>query len=78
MAFGPFSAKDHLEIASLGMEIALAEILGVAGGHWLDIKFGTYPWCLLGGALVGFAIGMIRILQVAKSANKKENKDGRN
>ena len=78
MALGPFSAKDHLEIASLGTEIALAEIIGVAGGYWLDTKLGIYPWCSLGGALLGFVLGMIRLIQAAKQADKKERKDGRN
>ena len=77
MALGPFSAKDHLEIASLGTEIALAEVLGVAVGWWLDTKLGTLPWCLLGGALLGFALGLVRIVQVSQQASKKEKEDGR-
>lgn len=77
MAFGPFSAKDHLEIASLGTEFALAEVLGVAAGWWLDIKLGTLPWFLLVGALLGFVLGLVRVVQVARQAGKKEKKDGR-
>ena len=76
MPQGPFSAKDQLEITSLGMEFALMEIVGVVSGHWLDIKFGTSPWCLLGGALLGFALGMWRIISAAKRTNK-EGKNGR-
>ena len=69
----PFGAQDQLEIASLGTEFALSEILGAAVGYWLDKKLGTLPWCLVGGVLVGFALGLLRIVGVARSANKKKN-----
>jgi len=72
MALGPFSAKDHLEITSLGTEFALAEIIGAAVGYWLDSKFGTLPWCLVGGVILGFVLGLARIVQAARQAGKKE------
>ena len=77
MPLGPFAAKDQLEIASLGTEFALTEIIGAAVGYWLDKKFGTLPWCLVGGVILGFALGLMRIVQVARQASKKETKNGR-
>lgn len=80
MAPGPFSAKDHLEITSLGTEFALAEIVGGAVGYWLDTKMGTLPWFLLGGVLLGFALGIWRVISATKQANKdlkKADKHGR-
>ena len=80
MALGPFSAKDHLEITSLGTEFALAEIIGAAVGYWLDNKLGTLPWCFLAGVGIGFALGMWRIISATKLANKdlkKADKHGR-
>ena len=68
-----FGAQDQLQIASLGTEFALTEILGAAAGYWLDTKLGTLPWCLVGGVLVGFALGLLRIVGVARSVNKKKN-----
>ncbi|MBP5403727.1 MAG: AtpZ/AtpI family protein [Elusimicrobiaceae bacterium] len=73
MPLEPFGAQDQLEIASLGTEIALTEILGAAAGYWLDTKLGTLPWCLVGGVLIGFALGIVRIVAVARNANKKKN-----
>ncbi len=76
----PFGPQDQLQIASLGTEFALTEILGAAAGYWLDRKLGTLPWCLVGGVLVGFVLGLVRVLQVAQAANKnlpKVKKDGR-
>ena len=80
MPLGPFSAKDHLEITSLGTEFALLVILGAAVGYWLDHKLGTIPWCMIGGVLAGFALGLVRVVSVAKQATKnrtKVDKDGR-
>lgn len=76
----PFGPQDQLQIASLGTEFALTEILGAATGYWLDQKLGIIPWCMIGGVLVGFALGLVRIISVAKQAKKNEakvNKDGR-
>ncbi len=76
----PFGAQDQLEIASLGTEFALTEILGAAAGYWLDTKLGTLPWCLVGGVCVGFALGLWRIVSATKLANKdlkKVDKNGR-
>lgn len=70
MVPGPFNTQDNITITSLGTEFALTEILSVGAGYWLDKKFGTLPWCLLGGAIMGFIVGFWRIVQVAKSANK--------
>ena len=69
----PFGAQDQLEIASLGTEFALTEIIGAAAGYFLDKKLGTLPWCLVGGVLVGFAVGLGRIIGVARAASKKKN-----
>ena len=80
MAQKPFGPQDQLQIASLGTEFALTEIIGAGVGYWLDKKFGTLPWCLIGGVFLGFAGGLMRILQVAKQANREKNKgkqDGR-
>lgn len=72
MTIGPFSGKDVSDISSLGMEFALAEILGAALGFWLDRKFGTLPWCLLGGVVLGFCVGFYRIVKVAKERSVKK------
>ncbi len=68
----PFGPQDQLQIASLGTEFAILEILGAAAGWWLDKKFGSLPWCLVGGVLVGFCLGLARVVQAAKQANKQD------
>ena len=72
MALSPFSGKDAGDITSLGMEFALAELLGAFAGYWLDTKFGTLPWCLLGGVALGFCVGLYRIVTAAKARSIKK------
>lgn len=67
-----FSAKDHVVTTTLGLEIAVAEILGGYGGYRLDTKWGTLPWCLIGGVFLGFCLGMYRIWQEVKKAQKNK------
>ncbi len=73
MPYQVFGAKDQLEILSLGTELALTEIIGAAGGYWLDTHFDTLPWCLLAGAGIGFALGITHVVSVALAANKKKH-----
>jgi len=72
MPLGPFSGKDFGDITSLGMEFALSEILGTGLGYWLDKKYGTLPWFLLGGVLLGFCVGLYRIVTAANTQNIKK------
>lgn len=78
MPYQPFGPQDQLEIASLGTEFALTEIIGAAGGYWFDVKFGTLPWGTVIGVMLGFALGFMRILQAAKEAIKKAQKREKN
>ena len=77
MAHKPFGPQDQLQIASLGTEFALYEIIGTALGYFLDRKCGTLPWCTVAGVLAGFALGLERVIQSARQANRAGKKDGR-
>ena len=78
MPLGSFKAQDQLEIASLGTEFALTEIIGAALGYWLDQKLGSLPWCLVAGVVIGFSLGLFRVIQVARAADKTLKKAAKN
>lgn len=67
---GPFSKQDHVQITTLGIEFATAEIVGAWLGWWLDGKWNTSPWMLLVGVGAGFALGMYIIIRAAYPADK--------
>ena len=82
MAFGPFSAKVHIVITTLGLEFAVAVGLGVCGGFFIDKYFFTKPWGMIAGVFVGFGLGMYIIVKEAYRLNqpgkhsKGNQKDG--
>jgi F0F1-type ATP synthase assembly protein I len=74
MAWGPISKQDHVTITTLGAEFATSEILGAWVGYWLDKKWDTSPWLLLGGVILGFVLGFYIILRAAKEMQSKHVK----
>lgn len=69
MPIGPFSAKDHLTISTLGLEFAAAVGIGVGCGYWADKHWGLSPWMSVAGALAGFALGMYILIKEARVLN---------
>ena len=41
MPLGPFTKQEHLEIATLGLQLAVSQTLGVLAGWWLDRHFSS-------------------------------------
>ena len=41
-------------------------------GWWLDGRFGTRPWLLMAGAVLGFASGMYSMFRVILTLDAKE------
>lgn len=51
----------------LGWMIALWLTLGVAGGRWLDIRFGLTPFGILAGTILAFAACAWSVFRLVKS-----------
>jgi F0F1-type ATP synthase assembly protein I len=49
--------------AGLGLQFAATIAVLGALGWWLDEKFGTLPWLLVTGVLVGAVGGFVRIVK---------------
>jgi F0F1-type ATP synthase assembly protein I len=52
--------------ASLGMTIAVCVGIGVGLGIWLDDVAGSAPWGLFGGLLLGAALAVVSVIQLAR------------
>lgn len=56
--------------ASLGISVALAIVIGMALGYWLDTLFDTKPVLLMVGLGFGIAAGFSNIIRAGKKAEK--------
>jgi F0F1-type ATP synthase assembly protein I len=54
--------------ASRVTSLALEFVLPTLAGWWLDGKLGSRPVGMIAGAAVGFLIGMLHLLQIARNA----------
>lgn len=56
----------------MGFQLAAAMTAFGALGWWLDTRFGTTPWLLAAGAILGATGGMIAVIRTAVAAGKKD------
>jgi len=52
--------------AAVGLEFGISIGIGAFGGSWLDGRFGTDPWCLLTGVLLGSVSGFRSLYRYAQ------------
>jgi F0F1-type ATP synthase assembly protein I len=68
-----------MRYAFTGAEFTVIFVATLMGGLWLDRKLGTLPAFTLVGGLLGFAMGLYRLIQEARRAQREEeqqHKDG--
>jgi ATP synthase protein I len=63
-------AYDGLSASSIGLELGLSVVVGVAGGMWLDGHFGLAPWCMLAGLGFGLAAGFRGLFRAVRRADQ--------
>jgi len=59
---GPRQPSPY-EFVGLGFEVAAPVVLFMIAGYALDSWIDSRPWFLLGGALVGIAVGMYNLFR---------------
>jgi len=50
-------------LTTLGFEVAIPALAGA----WLDRRWGTGPWLLIAGALVGMCIAGLHLFQIVQA-----------
>ncbi|HSL99171.1 MAG TPA: AtpZ/AtpI family protein, partial [Candidatus Limnocylindria bacterium] len=61
--------------SALGLELAIAVILGLAIGYYLDKWLGTGPWMTVIWMAIGFAAGLRSLFRAAIRSGKDLEKD---
>ena len=63
--------NDLARFAGLGLQFTLTLVLLGALGWWLDSRFGTRPWLLVAGVLLGGVLAFVSLLRsVPRPPNK--------
>ncbi len=79
--FGPEQRKQ-LRLANrasaVGAELAIATLLGLFGGSWLDGRFGTRHVFTVLGLVLGMAAGMKGLYRLVHAERQKTARSGAN
>ncbi|MBL4664669.1 MAG: AtpZ/AtpI family protein [Nitrospinaceae bacterium] len=66
--------RQGMQVAfRLGTELTVATIIGGLLGYALDSFFGTKPWGLVVGVVLGSAAGCLAVYQVAMTLTVEED-----
>lgn len=72
-------SKSALAYVGLGVELIIPVLVGVFGGAWLDRRFGTTPWLVVAGSLLGIAAGFLNffrsVLPGSRNGNGEDSPD---
>lgn len=75
-ASAPYAAKTRgyyqtLSASSVGLELAIAVIIGLFVGRWLDGQLGTTPWMMILWLGFGFTAGLRGVFRHVRIADKE-------
>lgn len=60
---------------AVGIEVAVAIVIGYFGGGWLDRKFGTAPWLTYIGFLAGVGAAIKALIRVTRDYKRRFPED---
>ena len=62
--------RSPLAYVGLGFEIMIPIVIGLLLGYWLDRRWGTGPWLLLTGMLLGIGAGFYNFFRAVTGMTK--------
>ncbi len=67
----PSAFFEAAQVSSVGVEMAVATLVGWGFGYWLDGLLKTGPWLMLLGLLFGVAAGFKGLIRTASAVNAR-------
>ena len=61
----------YAKYSAIGIEFAVAAIVGDVGGSYVDSHFGTGPWGVVIGSMLGLASGFYRLVTVLQEMSAR-------
>jgi hypothetical protein len=55
--------------SALITSVLLELVIPVLAGYWLDCRWGTFPWLVLLGVVVGIVTATLGLMRLVKSLN---------
>ena len=65
-----------LQLLGVGWYVSVSILFGVIAGRWLDDRFGSEPWLLIAGLLLGITVafyGIYRMIPKIVNGGSKGN-----
>ena len=62
---------------TLGLELALSVLVCFFVGRWLDERWGTAPWMLIAGLVLGSVAGFIHFFRTAMAIGKRQDEQSK-
>jgi F0F1-type ATP synthase assembly protein I len=64
-----------IRYSGVGLELAGATAGLALVGYWIDGKFGTAPWGILGGVFIGIVGGLYNLVKQSLEAVREAGRD---
>ena len=78
MRFGPErreQIRQASRVGAVGLEMAIATLIGALGGGWLDARFSTRPWLTTVGLVLGIAAGFRGLFRVVSQHEQRMKRE---
>jgi ATP synthase protein I len=67
----PTSRSSLARLSGIGVELVAAIAGFTFAGYWWDRHFGTHPWGVLTGAILGVVGGMYNVIRQSLAATRE-------
>lgn len=70
MVSDPSPWRPLLALAGVGWVLVAGIVVGYLAGAWLDRRWGTEPWMIVAGTLLGATAGFLQLWRAVKQSLK--------